>query len=69
MRETRCRPLQKHPRGNQEQADGVRARRREAYVSAVANRSDVRSRADVQAYLEGFPLRPHAGSGRPSSGR
>ena len=37
-------------------ADGVRARRREAYVSAVARRSDVRGRADVQAYLDGGGL-------------
>jgi len=37
-------------------ADGVRARRRDAYVSAVARRSDVRTRADVQAYLDGAPL-------------
>jgi RNA polymerase sigma factor FliA len=50
------------------EADGVRARRREAYVSAVANRSDVRSRADVQAYLEGSPLRPPARTGGPGSG-
>jgi RNA polymerase sigma factor FliA len=42
------------------EADGVRARRREAYVSAVARRSDVRSRADVQAYLDGAPLRTPA---------
>jgi RNA polymerase sigma factor FliA len=41
-------------------AEGVRARRREAYVSAVARRSDVRSRADVQAYLDGAPLRTPA---------
>jgi RNA polymerase sigma factor FliA len=38
------------------EADGVRARRREAYVSAVARRSGVRQRADVQAYLEGGAL-------------
>jgi RNA polymerase sigma factor for flagellar operon FliA len=36
--------------------DGIRARRRDAYVEAVANRSDVRSRADVQAYLHGSAL-------------
>jgi RNA polymerase sigma factor FliA len=36
--------------------DGVRARRRNAYVEAVANRSDVRSRADVEAYLRGATL-------------
>ena len=38
------------------EADGVRARRREAYVSAVARRSGVRQRADVQAYLDGGGL-------------
>jgi RNA polymerase sigma factor for flagellar operon FliA len=36
--------------------DGVRARRREAYVTAVATRSSVRTRADVQAYLAGATL-------------
>ena len=36
--------------------DGVRARRREAYVAAVARRSTVRDRADVQAYLAGAAL-------------
>jgi RNA polymerase sigma factor for flagellar operon FliA len=36
--------------------DGVRARRREAYVSAVAKRSTVAARADVQAYLDGASL-------------
>jgi RNA polymerase sigma factor for flagellar operon FliA len=39
-----------------EAADGVRARRREAYVTAVARRSSVRDRADVQAYLDGAAL-------------
>lgn len=38
------------------EADGVRARRREAYVTAVATRSTVRDRADVQAYLNGAAL-------------
>lgn len=41
-------------------ADGVRARRRDAYVDAVAQRSSVRSRADVEAYLRGSTL-----TGRP----
>lgn len=36
--------------------DGVRARRRAAYVEAVANRSTHRRRADVQAYLDGAAL-------------
>ena len=36
--------------------DGVRARRRDAYVRAVARRSTVRDRADVQAYLAGAAL-------------
>lgn len=36
--------------------EGVRARRREAYVTAVATRSSVRTRADVQAYLAGATL-------------
>jgi RNA polymerase sigma factor for flagellar operon FliA len=38
------------------ESDGVRARRREAYVNAVARRSSVRDRADVQAYLDGASL-------------
>ncbi len=42
--------------------DGVRARRRDAYVAAVARRSDVRTRADVQAYLDGASLRGTVGS-------
>jgi len=33
--------------------EGVRARRRDAYVHSVANRSTARTRADVQAYLDG----------------
>ncbi len=50
-------------------ADGVRARRRDAYVSAVARRSDVRGRADVQAYLDGGGLGDSAvGAGRPAIG-
>ena len=36
--------------------DGVRARRRDAYVHAVAHRSSVRERADVAAYLAGSAL-------------
>lgn len=36
--------------------DGVRARRRDAYVAAVAKRSTIRGRADVQAYLDGAGL-------------
>ncbi len=35
------------------ETDSVRARRRQAYVSSVARRSNVRQRADVQAYLDG----------------
>lgn len=42
------------------EGDGVRARRREAYVSSVAARSNVRQRADVQAYLSGGPMRTSA---------
>jgi RNA polymerase sigma factor for flagellar operon FliA len=38
------------------ETDGVRARRRDAYVRSVARRSSVRDRADVQAYLEGAAL-------------
>lgn len=53
--------LQEGPRSGEETGevmgpDGVRARRREAYVDAVANRSSVRSRADVEAYLRGSSL-------------
>jgi RNA polymerase sigma factor for flagellar operon FliA len=47
-------------RGANADGDGVRARRRDAYVSAVARRSDVRTRADVQAYLDGSPVMGHA---------
>lgn len=36
--------------------DGVRARRRAAYVDAVGKRSSVRARADVQAYLDGATM-------------
>jgi RNA polymerase sigma factor for flagellar operon FliA len=42
--------------GSQVDGDGVRARRREAYVHAVARRSSVRQRTDVQAYLDGAQL-------------
>jgi hypothetical protein len=35
---------------------GVRARRREAYVDAVARRSGTSQRANVQAYLDGETL-------------
>ena len=38
-------------------AGGVRARRREAYVDAVARRSATGRRADVQGYLDGSPFR------------
>jgi RNA polymerase sigma factor for flagellar operon FliA len=48
-------------------ADGVRARRRDAYVSAVAKRSTIRGRADVQAYLDGAALA--AGPARPAPAR
>jgi RNA polymerase sigma factor for flagellar operon FliA len=49
-------------------ADGVRARRREAYVQAVAKRSSVRGRVDVQAYLDGAALHAaHAAYGASSS--
>ena len=44
-----ARPAQPEP-------DGVRARRRDAYVNAVAKRSGVRDRVDVQAYLDGAAL-------------
>jgi RNA polymerase sigma factor for flagellar operon FliA len=36
--------------------DGVKARRRQAYVAQVAGRSTVQERADVQAYLNGASL-------------
>jgi RNA polymerase sigma factor for flagellar operon FliA len=42
--------------GAQSEPDGLRARRRSAYVSAVAQRSGVRDRADVTAYLSGAAL-------------
>lgn len=51
------------PGGPAGEPDGVRARRREAYVSAVSRRSTVRDRADVQAYLSGAAL--HAALDRP----
>jgi RNA polymerase sigma factor for flagellar operon FliA len=51
-----------------EDSDGVRARRREAYVQAVATRSTVRGRVDVQAYLDGAALHAaHAAYGATSS--
>ena len=40
--------------------EGVKARRRQAYVAAVANRSNVKDRADVQAYLDGGQFAPSA---------
>jgi RNA polymerase sigma factor for flagellar operon FliA len=53
--------------GEQTSVEGVRARRRDAYVDAVAKRSDVRSRADVEAYLRGSTMgeRPGKASGQP----
>ena len=36
--------------------DGIRARRRDAYVHAVAQRSTIRDRTNVQAYLDGLSL-------------
>src|SRR5919199_1753556 len=48
--------------GASAEGDGVRARRRDAYVTAVARRSDVRRRADVSAYLDGAPVMGHAAS-------
>lgn len=44
------------PHGRRGDHDGVRARRRDAYVHAVAHRSSVRERADVAAYLAGSAL-------------
>jgi RNA polymerase sigma factor for flagellar operon FliA len=44
------------PRQGQSLQDGVRARRRAGYVAAVAARSNVHQRADVDAYLAGSPL-------------
>ncbi len=49
----------RHP----EAREGVRARRRDAYVHAVAHRSSVSERADVAAYLEGAPLPAPSGVG------
>ena len=46
------------------EADGVRARRREAYVAAVSRRSTVRDRVDVQAYLDGAALHALYGTAR-----
>ena len=46
------------------EADGVRARRREAYVAAVSRRSTVRDRVDVQAYLDGAALHARYGTAR-----
>jgi RNA polymerase sigma factor for flagellar operon FliA len=43
---------------SQPNAAGARARRRDAYVDAVAQRSSVRGRADVGRYLEGNQLDP-----------
>jgi RNA polymerase sigma factor for flagellar operon FliA len=51
------------PHGRRTEADGVRARRRDAYVRAVAHRSSVRERADVQAYLDGMSLRGSGSAG------
>jgi RNA polymerase sigma factor for flagellar operon FliA len=36
--------------------DGIRTRRREAYIHAVAHRSTIRDRTNVQAYLDGISL-------------
>ncbi len=49
--------------------DSVRGRRREAYVRAVARRSTVRDRADVQAYLDGASLLTDTGGPAGRSGR
>jgi RNA polymerase sigma factor for flagellar operon FliA len=51
-----------------EPADGVRARRREAYVTAVAQRSTLRDRANVQAYLDGVALIGARNAGGPPPG-
>ena len=40
--------------------EGVRNRRREAYVEAVANRSTAKQRADVRSYLAGAALGTHS---------
>ncbi len=46
--------------------DGVRARRREAYVRAVASRSTLRDRINVEAYLQGAALHAaHRPAGTP----
>jgi RNA polymerase sigma factor for flagellar operon FliA len=50
-------------------AGGVRAKRRAAYVEAVARRSSVRDRADVQAYLDGAALAAARAYGAPLQGR
>ncbi len=55
--------------GRGDGGDGVRARRRDAYVTAVARRSDLRTRADVQAYLDGASLQGSVGIGSASLGR
>ena len=47
---------------------GVRGRRREAYVDAVARRSTPRQRADVQAYLAGAALTGGNGKGHHPDG-
>ncbi|MDQ1287663.1 MAG: sigma-70 family polymerase sigma factor [Actinomycetota bacterium] len=49
--------------------EGIKARRREAYVSAVARRSSVRERADVQAYLAGASLHLTHGEGSEAARR
>jgi RNA polymerase sigma factor for flagellar operon FliA len=49
--------------GGRGEGEGVRARRREAYVNAVAKRSSMRERADVQAYLAGASLHLDNGDG------
>jgi RNA polymerase sigma factor for flagellar operon FliA len=36
--------------------DGIRTRRREAYIHAVAQRSTIRDRTNVQAYINGISL-------------
>jgi RNA polymerase sigma factor for flagellar operon FliA len=59
LRQALTQLLDEHCRVGQDetgQPDGVRARRREAYVAAVAKRSTLRDRADVQAYLAGASL-------------
>ncbi len=58
LREALSALLQEGPRPGTDDGgtDGVRARRREAYVVAVAKRSTIRDRANVQAYLRGAAL-------------